>query len=505
MNPFLLVDGYKTSHHNMYPENTTLVFDNLTPRSEKHAPIKEGGVIVFGINYALITIHNLFEEHFFKKKEDDVISEIETTYSRYLGTDYDASHIRELHRFGRLPITVKALPEGTFCPIGVPCLTIHNDNKRFYWLPNFLETIISTLIWKPMTTATIAFSLKKLGIKWAKKTSNNNLGAVDYQFHDFSMRGMSSIGTVVGSSMAHCLFHKGSDCIPAIHGIKTFYNETLPDIYSVPATEHSVMCAGEKGSELETFRRLMKTYPKGILSIVSDTWDLWKVCTNYLPTLKDEIMAREGKIVIRPDSGDPVDILCGTIRFDSKEKYNEELKDGSLDKANSEEKGVVELLWETFGGTTNAQGYKELNSHIGVIYGDSITYERAQKIFERLEAKGFASTNVVLGVGSFTYQYNTRDTYGFAVKATYIEKEVDGKTEKINIFKDPITDDGTKKSAKGLLTVVKSGNTLTLQQEQSWGEVRSYTNELKVCYTNGSIYTPVRFDQIQYKANSNIK
>jgi nicotinamide phosphoribosyltransferase len=217
------------------------------------------------------------------------------------------------------------------------------------------------------------------------------------------------------------------------------------------------MCAGGKEDEVETFRRLLETYPTGILSVVSDTWDLWKVCTEHVVTLKEEIMARDGKLVIRPDSGDPVDIICG---------YN---TDGSfyseIETSRPEYKGVIELLWDVFGGTINEQGYKVLDSHIGAIYGDSITIDRAEEICKRLEAKGFASTNIVLGVGSFTYQYNTRDTFGFAMKATYVE--VNGEAREI--FKDPVTDDGTKKSATGLLFVGWDDNLeITLYDKVDW-------------------------------------
>lgn len=157
--------------------------------------------------------------------------------------------------------------------------------------------------------------------------------------------------------------------------------------------------------EFKTFERLLTQYPSGILSVVSDTWDLWKVCTEYLPKLKDKILKREGKLVIRPDSGNPVDIICGVGVSHSI-------------NSKSEVKGVIELLWDTFGGTVNGQGYKILDSHIGAIYGDSITLERATQICERLKAKGFASTNIVLEIRSYTYQYNTRDTFGLNEKAS---------------------------------------------------------------------------------------
>jgi nicotinamide phosphoribosyltransferase len=210
----------------------------------------------------------------------------------------------------------------------------------------------------------------------------------------------------------------------------------------------------------------METYPTGILSIVSDTWDLWKVCTEHLVTLKEEILARDGKVVIRPDSGDPVDIICG-LNSNPPIMIDSELLKSKDVHSEPKVKGVIELLWDVFGGTINEQGYKVLDSHIGAIYGDSITIERAEEICKRLEAKGFASTNIVLGVGSFTYQYNTRDTFGFAMKATYVEVNGEGR----EIFKDPITDDGTKKSATGLLFVGLDDNLqIALYDKVSWKE-----------------------------------
>jgi len=199
--------------------------------------------------------------------------------------------------------------------------------------------------------------------------------------------------------------------------------------------------------------------------VVSDTWDLWKVLSVYLPNLKKEILARDGKLVIRPDSGDPVKIICGDPDAD----------DTLVNK------GVVEILWDIFGGQTNAKGYKELDSHIGAIYGDSITLDRATAICEQLKQKGFASTNVVLGIGSFTYQYNTRDTFGFAMKATYGEVGGEGR----EIYKDPITDDGTKKSARGLIKITKSEDGYQLKDQVTWEEEKQ--GELKEVFRDGKL------------------
>ncbi len=248
----------------------------------------------------------------------------------------------------------------------------------------------------------------------------------------------------------------------------------------------------------------MRKFPTGILSLVSDTWDLWRVITQYCVILKDEIMARDGKLVIRPDSGDPVDIVCGHKEFTVVDgKYytldNRFMADQLIaDKDIPACKGVIELLWDIFGGTETSTGYKKLDSHIGAIYGDSITYDRAVKIFERLEAKGFASTNIVLGVGSYSLQYVTRDTHGFAQKATYVEIEFNGVVEGIEIFKDPITDNGIKKSAKGLMVVYRDEKgEFYLKDQATWDEVNSDANQLKVIFRDGVYFNQTTFTDIR--------
>jgi nicotinamide phosphoribosyltransferase len=538
INPFFCTDGYKVDHHKQYPQNTTLVYSNFTPRSNKYAPKGCDKVVSFGQQMVFRQIQEIFEKNFFKREEikayfnkwntegnevedfyestmnafrNEVCGEIKKEYSLYLGKDYDVSHIEALWDLGYLPIKAKSLPEGSLVGMGVPVLTIYNTKPEFYWLTNFLETLISNLLWKPMTSATIANQYKTNLVSWALKTDKDNVGFVDFQGHDFSMRGLDSIDATISSGLGHATSFLGSDSLPVVKGAKKYYDEKGFVVGSVTATEHSVMAAGTKGNEIGTFRYLMNQFPTGILSIVSDTWDLWKVLTEYLPELKKEILSRDGKIVIRPDSGDPVDIICGTWNNkNSKEEYE-----------HVEEKGVIELLWDIFGGTVNDQGYKCLDSHIGAIYGDSITLDRADEICSRLEAKGFASTNIVLGIGSFTYQFNTRDTFGFAMKATYVEiskeicediceraflKEQDDKCnngcnsgtliEGREIFKDPITDDGTKKSAKGLLHVKDNGlGGFELVDQCNWEQEN--LGRLKTIFKDGNFYNQTTLTDIR--------
>ena len=427
-------------------------------------------------------IHDAFDKEFFSRPKEEVCGEMKRELSLYLGTDYDVSHFEALHDLGYLPIRVKAIEEGNLVPIKVPVLTIVNTVPQFYWVTNYLETIISNLLWKPMTSATIAHTYRKVLKSWQEKTDAEKGWFIDWQGHDFSMRGMDSVEATISSGLGHLTSFMGTDSLPAIGGARKYYGETEFVGGSVNATEHSVACAhmnivDGKIDETSYITHLLKTYPTGILSMVSDTFNLWDICTIYLPKYKEEILARDGKLVIRPDSGDPVDILCGS--------------ESTMYTGEPEGKGVIQLLWDVFGGTVNEQGYKVLDPHIGAIYGDSITIERADEICRRLEAKGFASTNVVLGIGSFTYQYNTRDTFGFAMKATYVEVNGEGR----EIFKDPITDDGTKKSATGLLSVHNHDGEYVLIDHCTWnGEAVS---ELKPIYEDGVFYNQTTLTEIK--------
>lgn len=367
MNPLLYTDGYKVDHRRQYPEGTTLVYSNWTPRKSRIEAIDE--IVFFGLQYFIKKyIIEDFNTNFFGKPKDEIAKKYSRRINNYLGPNaVGIKHIEDLHDLGYLPMVIKALPEGSSVPIRVPMMTMYNTLPEFFWLTNYFETILSTTIWMPCTSATIAKQYRGILDKYAEETSSTP-EFVDWQGHDFSMRGIAGMEAAVMSASAHLLSFSGTDTIPCIDFLEEYYNANSDTELiggSVAATEHSVMCMGTNTGEQETFKRLItEVYPNGIVSIVSDTWDLWKVLTEYLPNLKEEVLARDGKVVIRPDSGDPADIICGNPNG----------------KTEEEKKGVIELLWEIFGGQTNSKGYKELDSHIGAIYGDSITTERATDI-----------------------------------------------------------------------------------------------------------------------------
>lgn len=478
MNALFLTDGYKLDHRRQYPAGTTLVYSNWTPRKSRLEGMDE--VVFFGLQYFLKKyLIEDFNQHFFSQPKDEVVAKYERRINNYLGEhSISFDHIEALHDLGYLPMVFKALPEGASVPLRVPMFTMYNTLPEFFWLTNYFETLLSTVIWLPCTAATIAKKYKEILNDYAEKTSSTP-EFVQWQGHDFSMRGMAGLEAGIIASAGHLLSFTGTDTLPAIDFLEEYYNADSDQELiagSVAATEHSVMCMGTTSGEFDTYKRLiMEIYPSGIVSIVSDTWDLWKVLTDIIPALKNEILSRNGKVVVRPDSGDPADILCGNPNG----------------KSEAERKGVVELLWDIFGGTVNSKGYKELVPQIGAIYGDSITLKRAEDICRRLMEKCFASTNIVLGIGSYTYQYNTRDTFGFAMKATYGEVNGEGR----EIFKDPITDDGTKKSAKGLMKVVLKEGKYELIDQVSWEEENQ--GELKEVFRDGKMIRETSLGEIR--------
>lgn len=454
-NPLLLTDSYKLSHKFLQDSVTnngiTKMYSNFTNRGSRLNG--ENHVVFYGLQAWLKDLNEMFYRNFFDQPLERVLAEYKDGIDGFVDlSQFTTKHIEDLWHLDYLPLEVRAVREGTPVPTRVPSMTIENTHPDFAWLVNYLETWLSSSIWHPSTNATTAWMMRRKLDKHALETSGQ-CESVDFQFHDFSFRGMSNHQSAATSGSAHLIPFRGSDNVAAKAFVKEYYpgkdNGFIAG--SVVASEHSIMVLNGREGELETYRRLIKDNPTGFLSLVSDTYDLWNVVTEILPALKDEIMSRDGRVVIRPDSGNPADIVCGT---------SDEV---DIDhEGTPEQKGVVELLWDAFGGTINDKGYAELDPHIGVIYGDSINPDNADEIVERLKAKGFASTNIVFGAGSFFYNgavgrdesgnfvVVTRDTFASAVKATWAEVNGEG----VDLLKDPVTDNGTKKSATGRLAVL---------------------------------------------------
>ena len=511
----LLTDGYKLGHHFQYPKGTEMVYSNWTPRSCKYFPEASEGSVVFGIQYLIKEyLIKQFNENFFNLPKAQAIMEFHDRVDNFVGiSNVGIEHIDALYDLGYLPIEIKALPEGSVCPIRVPMMTIKNTLPEFFWLTNYLETLISSVLWLPCTSATSARLYKKELKRHAKRTSFPGDVNIGFACHDFSMRGMAGIEAAIVSGMAHMTSFCGSETIPAIRAVEEYYNaDSSKELVAatVPATEHSVMCAGGKEDELETFRRLIcEVYPNGIVSIVSDTWDFWQVVEDFLPKLKKEIMARDGRVVIRPDSGDPVDIICG---LRTNPHFNTRIVEGHyyccyapfdidseyVEISEGQYYGAYYMLGKTFGWNTTDTGFRYPSTKIGLLYGDSITLERQKQIYLRLEGAGMAACNLVLGVGSFTYQFKSRDSLGFAVKATACK--INGELKEI--FKQPKTDDGTKNSLKGLITIYEENGTYVAKDCVS--EAEEMEGALEPVFVNGSLVKDYSLSEIRERIDASI-
>lgn len=530
MRKILSTDGYKLSHFEQYPKTALSLYGNLTARSDKHfkqrTDLSDDKYLVFGIWQAMKEIKEMFDTEFFNQPFDCVIRKMEKTISNYTNFKQEyVDSLKNLHELGYLPITVKSVPEGMSIPVGMPCMTILSDDILLF---SYLEPIITALTWKSITNATTAREYYKVGKHWAERTGD--VGFLPFQFHDFSSRGMSGVEDMGRSGSAHLVPFKGTESVAALTYVEDMYNwdytVNSPLAGTIEATEHSVAssnimyeqavnnCDLEEAELLYLRRYITEVYPKGMVAYVADTFDFFRTVTKILPKLKKEILKRDGKLVIRPDSFDPVEGLCGVnLPFISIEdllhhsspsasmsgvKHYRTLTEAVsvqftgdrvlLEKTplTPEQIGTIPLLWGIFGGTVNSKGYKELDNHIGVIYGDGITTKVANKIFKQLENLGFASTNLVVGLGGGTYQWCSRDTLGIAYKATLLDTSDAGPIE---IYKDPVG--GNKKSAKGLLSMKYFAgewlfkDCVTEQEERESDLVTVFDNgTLSACYFN---------------------
>lgn len=597
-------DGYKTGHHLMYVPGVKKVVSNLTPRNVKYMHDLAKEIVVGGAQMTVIKVVDFFNHNFFltmerealkkeynldsplgvatynnelEKLKSRVMTDIKEDLSSYTGTDYNIDHFSKLWDYGYLPIEIMAIEEGTIVDPNTPVIVFMNTEDDMFWLTNFLETPISSEFWKPMHSASMVYGARKLAYKYLLKTDKDNIAFLEFQNHDFSFRGMQGIESAGSSGLGFAFGTMGSDTVPVLSDADYYYS-TPNSVFSIFATEHAVQTSYTKELEEEGILHLIKTqFPNGNISLVSDSYDFFKIHTETIYNLKEEILSRDGKVVFRGDSGDPVDIICGhvieSLPGDNYEEFLDIAKDvlhqelveetphGECGGDNSkvfqwendgkyykvtyspdwnrhdkrfyfidnygdnisaveveytpEMKGQIELLWECFGGTVNDQGYKVLNSKVGAIYGDGINFDRAEEIFERLMKKGFASSNIVLGWGSFSLGYATRDNQGSAVKATYIEKTVvvvdeDGneshKTVGVDIFKDPKTDPG-KRSRKGLLRVVRDEKTggIVTEETCTWEQVRSEENLLKTIFKDGKLIKSTTLTEIRERINQNIQ
>lgn len=479
-NPMLLIDFYKAVHAEMLPKNITKSVSYFTPRMSRVN--RWDSVVMFGLQgFIKKYLIEYFNAEFFNKPFDEAIGEYKRIMDATLGKDaYKIEKIEKLHKLGYLPIQIIALPEGTRVPMHVPMFGITNTHPDFAWLPQSLESLISAESWHPMIAATVGYTYREIVNKYYDLTCDDNiprakaLGAFDF-------RGEESLESAIKAGAGWCMSFLNTATVPVIPYLESVYNcdcTKEPVAFGSPSTEHSVMCSNYAvdGDEITLLRRLLtEIYPNTSFSAVLDSYDYWNVIDNILPQIKDEILAHNGCMLMRGDSGDCVEVVTKTVF----------------------------KLWEEFGGTINSKGYKVLDPHVKAIYGDSITVQRCEEIYKILMEHGFACSNVALGVGSFSFQCIeedgvlkpfTRDTFSSCIKATYCE--IDGKP--LPIFKNP-KDGGFKKSQKGCCVVYKDNdNGLCYKDEFTWDEAYGDSRNMLVpVFKDGVMTKEFTLDEVR--------
>lgn len=481
-NPMLLIDFYKAVHAEMLPKGITKSVSYFTPRMSRVKRWNE--VAMFGLQgFIKEYLVDYFNEYFFFEYRNKAIGTYKIVMDAALGEGtYGLQKIEDLYDLGYLPIEIKALPEGTLVPMHVPMFSIENTHKDFAWLPQALESLISAEMWHPMIAATVGHTYRQIVNKFYEMTCDDDipkskaLGAFDF-------RGEECLQSAVKAGAGWCLSFLNTATVPTIPYLERNYNcdcTKEPVAFGSPSTEHSVMCSNYAidGDEETLIKRLLtEIYPNTSFSAVLDSYDYWNVVENILPKLKNEIMNHNGCFLVRGDSGDCVDVVTRTVF----------------------------KLWEEFGGTTNSKGYKVLDPHVKAIYGDSITVQRCEQIYDILEKNGFAASNVALGVGSFSFQCIeedgvlkpfTRDTFSSCIKATYCE--IDGRP--YPIFKNP-KDGGFKKSQRGLCHVYKgSDGKLTFKDEYT-SENLPMNNLLETVFRDGKLVKEQSLQEIRRVLN----
>ncbi|MCZ2343049.1 MAG: nicotinate phosphoribosyltransferase [Bacteroidales bacterium] len=452
-NIILLTDSYKVSHHRLYPPGMTGMYSYLESRGGRYAEL-----VFFGLQYLLkryLTGPVLRREQ---------ITEAEAFFAEHFGSH----HVFDTHRWmrllekhgGRLPVSIRAVPEGTVITPGNVLITIENTDPEFPWLTNYLESLL-VQVWYPITVASRGRAMKRT-IHHALVRSGTP-AAIDFKLHDFGFRGVSSVETASLGGAAHLVHFQGSDTLVGIRLLQKYYHAAMPG-YSIPASEHSTLTAWGADHECEAMRNLLDAFPTGMVACVSDSYDVFRACRDYWGgTLRDRVQHRDGTLVIRPDSGDAAEILPQ----------------------------LLAILAERFGTTDNAQGYRVLPSQVRLIQGDGIAEETVGPILEAVMAAGWSADNLVFGSGGGLLQKMDRDTCRFAFKCS--AAVVDGRL--IAVYKDPVTDPG-KRSKRGWLKLIRGDD----GGFETVAESDPRPDELVEVFRNGSLLVDQHFSAIRQRA-----
>ena len=452
-NIMFLTDSYKLSHYKQYPAGTSHIYSYFESRGGEFE-----SVTFFGLQY-------LLKEYLQGKVVSQAkIDRATKLYEAHFGNSTlfnkeGWEYILHTHD-GRLPICIKAVPEGTVIPTHNVMLTIENTDPNCFWLTNFLETLLLQL-WYPCTVATISREVKVLINRYLIETGDPT--TIDFKLHDFGFRGVSSVESAGIGGAAHLINFMGTDTVAALTFIQEYYNTDAMFGFSIPAAEHSTITSWGKENEVDAYQNMLRQYPEGLVAVVSDSYDIYNACEHlWGEVLKEDILGRNGTLVVRPDSGEPREVV---------------LK-------------CTEILGEKIGYTTNEKGYKVLNPKIRIIQGDGVNYDSIGEILGHLKKHGWSADNITFGMGGALLQKVHRDTQKFAFKCSCVT--INGQDR--DVYKDPITDHD-KKSKRGRLKLVKENRKYSTKSLHEDGN-----DILRTVFENGMILEEIDFDGV--KGNS---
>ena len=462
-NLILLADAYKYSHHKLYYPGTSKIYSYLESRGGKFDQ-----TIFFGLQYFLkeyiegiaFTQEDLNEATEFLKGvfgRDDVF---DPANFQYILDEYG----------GKLPVKIKAVPEGSEVPVSNVLMTIENTDPKCFWLTNFLETLLMQT-WYPCTVATISNEVKKVLVRYYNETATPGSEAgIDFVLNDFGFRGVSSVESAGLGGSAHLINFKGSDNLAGSVLAKQYYQAKEVAGLSIPATEHSICTLLGESGELDVFKHILDTFPKGAIACVSDSYNIFRACEEYWgEELKEQIIARDGVLVIRPDSGDPVRTLLE----------------------------IFEILFRKFGYKINEKGYKVLPPQIRVIQGDGVNYDAIIDMFEAIKQAGISAENLVLGMGGALLQKLDRDTQKFALKCSHAivnDKEVIVQKSPTEMDSEGNLTESFKKSKGGRLKLVKTDEGFRTVNENDFPEL---ADELVTVFENGELIKEWSFEEVK--------
>jgi nicotinamide phosphoribosyltransferase len=466
-NLLLNTDSYKASHWLQYPPGTDATFFYVESR---------GGLYDRTLFYGLQAI---LKEYLAKAITHADVDEARDLFAAH-GEPFNEAGWRYVvdHHGGHLPIRIRAVPEGTVVPTHQALVTIESTDPHAYWVPSYLETMLLRL-WYPVTVATISWHAKQTLRQFLERTSDDPAGQLPFKLHDFGARGVSSNESAALGGSAHLVNFMGTDTVAGLLAARAYYHEPMAG-YSIPAAEHSTITSWGRENEVEAYRNMLRQFarPGSIVAVVSDSYDIYHAISEHWgKTLREEVIASGATLVVRPDSGDPVDVVHKCL----------------------------ELLDEAFGHTVNSKGYKVLN-HVRVIQGDGINPNSIRAILERATSAGYATDNLAFGMGGALLQQLNRDTQKFALKCS--AARIDGRW--IDVYKDPVTDKG-KQSKRGRMTLLRHREYGTFQTvpvpptAQSLAEVEKpmgFDEAMVTVWENGTLVSDWTFAQVRERAEA---